>query len=103
MEKASRTINSKQKQIFQTLFFIYRIKNSVGNEDEYIFFFKKGKLMEFSDPIESKDPFKLTLISQSWTTMIKLTWDYKFWVLYTFANKKFDRKDSESFMTSHAN
>ena len=44
--------------------------------------------MEFSDPIESKDPFKLTLISQSWTTTIKLTWDYKFWVLYTFANKK---------------
>ena len=63
MEKASRTINSKQKQIFQTLFFIYRIKNSVGNEDEYISFFKKGKSMEFSDYIESKDLFKLTLIS----------------------------------------
>ena len=88
MEKASRTINSKKKQIFQTLVLIYRIKNSVGNEDEYISFFKKGKLMEFSNPIESKDPFKLTLISQSWTTTIKLTWDYKFWVLYTFANKK---------------
>ena len=63
MEKASRTINSKQKQIFQTLVFIYRRKNSVGNEDEYISFFKKGKSMEFSDYIESKDPFKLTLIS----------------------------------------
>lgn len=63
MEKASRTINSKQKQIFQTLVFIYRIKNSVGNEDEYISFFKKGKSMEFSDYIESKDLFKLTLIS----------------------------------------
>lgn len=62
MEKASRT-NSKQKQIFQTLVFIYRIKNSVGNEDEYISFFKKGKSMEFSDYIESKDLFKLTLIS----------------------------------------
>ena len=63
MEKASRTINSKQKQILQTLVFIYRIKNSVGNEDEYISFFKKGKSMEFSDYIESKDLFKLTLIS----------------------------------------
>lgn len=63
IEKASRTINSKQKQIFQTLVFIYRIKNSVGNEDEYISFFKKGKSMEFSDYIESKDLFKLTLIS----------------------------------------
>ena len=62
MEKASRT-NSKQKQIFQTLVFIYRIKNLVGNEDEYISFFKKGKSMEFSDYIESKDLFKLTLIS----------------------------------------
>ena len=63
MEKASRTINSKKKQIFQTLVLIYRIKNSVGNEDEYISFFKKGKSMEFSDYIESKVPFKLTLIS----------------------------------------